>query len=111
MRLRINLKAISKGNGYNVGDKLTLFNDVFDRSCGIAFFQLDRDLWEVESYDMLIIPKTTLHEEAYENDTIQILKLDTNSETQIEKVKVSKDMLSQNWITSNRNYKIIVDNG
>lgn len=47
---RIRLRAVGKGTGYDVGEEITIYNDIFNRKNGLAFFPLNKD-WEILSVD------------------------------------------------------------
>lgn len=51
MKVRITLIAKKEWGSMLPGEKMVMFNDVFDFNTGIAFFNIDRDQWKVERRD------------------------------------------------------------
>jgi hypothetical protein len=66
IKYRIRLKAIGKGTGYEVGEVVTIFNDIFNKQNGVAFFQLNHD-WEVLSSDQFTGLKDNTGKDIYED--------------------------------------------
>lgn len=67
-RYRLRLKAVGKGTGYEVGEEITLCNDIFDTQNGVAFFPLNKD-WEILSNDQYTgLKDKSTSKEVYESD-------------------------------------------
>lgn len=70
MKVRILLKAKKDWSTYTVGDTMTLYNDVFDKNIGIAFYPIEKDKWEVISYDIYTGVNDKHEKEIYQRDVI-----------------------------------------
>lgn len=69
IKFRIRLKCIKEGNGYNIGNIITIFNEPFDKLNGVAFHNID-DIWEILSVDTFINLHDKNGKEIYHNDII-----------------------------------------
>jgi len=73
MKIRITLKA-KKDFGVGStqkGDFMTLYNDVFDENNGTAFWQIERDKWEVVLVERYTEKKDVDGIEIYEGDRFE----------------------------------------
>lgn len=64
MKVKINLRNKKDG------ELITIYNEVFNQQNGIAFFELERDKWEVLSYHQQVV--TVKNGEYYEGDKVLV---------------------------------------
>lgn len=51
IKFRIRLKCIKESEMWKIGEEMILINEVFDKQNGVAFWSIDRDIWEITSIE------------------------------------------------------------
>jgi hypothetical protein len=71
MKVRIILKAKEDFGSIKKDSNFTIFNDIFDIKNGIAFFPINKDQWEVVSYDKCSEYKDENDKYIFEKDYVE----------------------------------------
>jgi len=72
--VRIILEAKQDFGSIKKGDRIKIYNDIFDDRNGIAFFPIDRDDWKIISHDFWTGREDCQGTKIYDNDIIEFDK-------------------------------------
>jgi len=71
--MKVRIKLIAKKELVGVvkeGEKITLYNDVFNEANGLAFYPIDKKQWSLESYNEFSGMYDRYNNEIYETDDV-----------------------------------------
>ena len=95
MNVRIILEARKEWGSIKQGERMTIFNNIFDAMNGIAFYPINREQWKIIAYDQWTGREDCKKQRIYNNDIIEFDRKEWGGDDNIH--LVSWDNQNSEW--------------